>query len=157
MIFEIHVGWALPTRKAGVSTLDAVDGYTTPERTHLFSFSIQERRGFIPFRVWIFFFFTNTPHPIPCFGNVILTEPVFNRSHALRGNQFWSLCLQEFSKVAESLVKHSQALARERVEMRMKGLEPSHLAVLEPKSSASANSATSASVKHVITTIYLWQ
>ena len=30
--------------------------------------------------------------------------------------------------------------------MRMKGLEPSHLAVLEPKSSASANSATSALV-----------
>lgn len=30
--------------------------------------------------------------------------------------------------------------------MRMKGLEPSHLAVLEPKSSASANSATSAFV-----------
>ena len=28
--------------------------------------------------------------------------------------------------------------------MRTKGLEPSHLAVLEPKSSASANSATSA-------------
>jgi len=29
--------------------------------THVFYFSIQERRGFIPFRVWIFFFFT-TPH-----------------------------------------------------------------------------------------------
>ena len=28
--------------------------------------------------------------------------------------------------------------------MRMKGLEPSHFAVLEPKSSASTNSATSA-------------
>jgi hypothetical protein len=39
----------------------------------------------------------------------------------------------------------------------MKGLEPSHLAVLEPKSSASANSATSASVFNISITISGWQ
>ncbi len=39
----------------------------------------------------------------------------------------------------------------------MKGLEPSLLSELEPKSSASANSATSASISHTITTNYLWE
>ncbi len=41
--------------------------------------------------------------------------------------------------------------------MRMKGLEPSLLSELEPKSSASANSATSASVFHNSITHYGWQ
>lgn len=41
--------------------------------------------------------------------------------------------------------------------MRMKGLEPSLLSELEPKSSASANSATSALVSNTITTTFPWQ
>ncbi len=41
--------------------------------------------------------------------------------------------------------------------MRMKGLEPSLLSELEPKSSASANSATSASVFYSSITNYGWQ
>lgn len=41
--------------------------------------------------------------------------------------------------------------------MRMKGLEPSLLSELEPKSSASANSATSASVNYRTIRNYLWE
>jgi hypothetical protein len=41
--------------------------------------------------------------------------------------------------------------------VRIKGLEPSLLSELEPKSSASANFAISALITYVSTTNYLWQ
>ncbi len=44
-----------------------------------------------------------------------------------------------------------------KLKMRMKGLEPSLLSELEPKSSASANSATSASVSYHTMRNYFWE
>ena len=43
------------------------------------------------------------------------------------------------------------------LKVRIKGLEPSLLSELEPKSSASANFAISALIPYVSTTNYLWQ
>ncbi len=43
------------------------------------------------------------------------------------------------------------------LKVRIKGLEPSLLSELEPKSSASANFAISASIPYLSTIKYLWQ
>lgn len=56
------------------------------------------------------------------------------------------------------LLPHKHSVACKRVYiMRMKGLEPSLLSELEPKSSASANSATSALVSNTIIATFPWQ
>jgi hypothetical protein len=68
-----------------------------------------------------------------------------------------TLLLAVEDELIEKLHEPTDSCSYQKLKMRMKGLEPSLLSELEPKSSASANSATSASVYNCTIINYFWE
>jgi hypothetical protein len=68
-----------------------------------------------------------------------------------------TLLLAVEDELIKKLHEPKDSCSYQKLKMRMKGLEPSLLSELEPKSSASANSATSASVYNYTIINYFWE